>query len=270
MGQLDGRVAIITGASQGIGKAIATRFGKEGAKVVVNYLGGADGDPKVAARKAQAEEVVAAIGADNAISFPANVAHRVEVQALIDAAVAKFGRLDIAVNNAGIEIKKPFLDVTDDEWNLVLGVNLNGAFFVSQIAARQFLKQDAVVGRESRGKIVNISSTHEDIPFPGHTSYCVSKGGIRMLNRDLAVYFAPMKININNIAPGAIATPINADVLKDAQETKDALDEIPYGRFGTPEEMASLAVFLASEESNYVQGSTFYADGALALQVTKY
>ncbi len=268
MGQLDGRVALVTGASSGIGKAIATRFGKEGAKVVVNYLGGT-GD-KADARKAQADEVVNAIGADNSLAFPADVSKRDEVQAMADAAVARFGRLDIAVNNAGIEIKRDFLEVPDNEWDAVLNVNLRGAFLVTQIAGRQFVKQGAVEGRESRGKIVNISSTHEDIPFPGFTSYCVSKGGMRMLCRDLAVYFAPMKININNIAPGAIATPINQSVLADPEETKNALSEIPYGRFGTPEEMASLAVFLAGEESNYVSGSTFYADGALALQVTKY
>ena len=268
MGQLDGKIALVTGASSGIGRAIALRFGAEGARVIVNYLG--SDNERGAANKAKAGDVVAAIGADTALAFPCDVSKREQVQALVDASVARFGRLDIAVNNAGIEIKKPFLDVSDDEWNLVMNVNLHGAFLVTQIAGRQFVKQDAIAGRESRGKIVNISSTHEDIPFPGYTSYCVSKGGMRMLCRDLAVYFAPMKININNIAPGAIATPINQSVLSDPRETANALTEIPYGRFGTPEEMASLAVVLASEQSNYVSGSTFYADGALALQVTQY
>ncbi|MBC8143893.1 MAG: glucose 1-dehydrogenase [Armatimonadetes bacterium] len=268
MGQLSGKVAVITGASSGIGKAIALAFGAEGAKVIVNYLGG-DNERGVE-NKAKAEAIVETIGAENALAFPCDVSKREQVQAMVDAGVERFGRLDIAVNNAGIEIKRDFLDVPDHEWGLVMDVNLHGAFYVTQIAGRQFVKQEAVSGRESRGKIVNISSTHEDIPFPGYTSYCVSKGGIRMLCRDLAVYFAPMKININNIAPGAIATPINQSVLEDAEEKANALSEIPYGRFGTPEEMASLAVFLASEQSNYISGSTFYADGALALQVTKY
>ncbi len=268
MGQLDGKIALITGASSGIGRAIALRFGQEGAKVVVNYLGGTG--EKADARKAQAGEVVDAVGAGNALAFPCDVSKREQVQAMVDATVARFGRLDVAVNNAGIEIKKPFLDVLDNEWDLVLDVNLRGPFLVTQIAGRQFVAQDAVAGRETRGKIVNVSSTHEDIPFPGYTSYCVAKGGLRMLCRDLSVYFAPMKININNIAPGAIATPINQHVLDDPEESAKALSEIPWGRFGTPEEVASLAVFLASEQSNYVTGSTFYMDGALAGQVTQY
>ena len=268
MAQLSNKVAVITGASSGIGKAIALRFGQEGAKVVVNYLGG-DGE-KANARKQSAEEVVATIGADNAFAFPCDVARRDQVQAMVDAAVARFGRLDVAVNNAGMEIKRDFLDVSDSEWDLVLDVNLRGPFLVTQIAGRQFVKQTPVDGRETQGKIVNISSTHEDIPFPGYTSYCVAKGGLRMLCRDLSVYFAPMKININNIAPGAIATPINQHVLDDPEESAKALSEIPWGRFGTPEEVASLAVFLASEQSNYVTGSTFYMDGALAGQVTQY
>jgi glucose 1-dehydrogenase len=261
--QLQGKVALITGASSGIGKGIALRYGREGAKVVVNYLGGSD------QRKADAEAVVSEIGADNALAFPCDVSKRDEVQAMVDAAVARFGRLDVAVNNAGIEKNKDFLEVTDEEWDLVLNVNLRGAFLVTQIAARQFVKQPPVEGRESRGKIVNISSTHEDIPFPGHTSYCVSKGGIRMLCRDLAVAFGPLKININNIAPGAIATPIQT-WLNDPAVVKEVVGEVPYGRLGTPEDIAGCAVFLASEDSNYATGATFYIDGALALQVTQH
>jgi len=261
--RLDGKVALVTGASSGIGRGIALRFGRDGARVVVNYLGGSD------KRKAEAEEIVAEIGGDNAFSFPADVSSRADVQAMVDAAVARFGRLDVAVNNAGIEIKKDFLEVTDEEWDRVLNVNLRGPFLVTQIAARQFLKQSPVEGRESRGKIVNVSSTHEDIPFPGHTSYCVSKGGLRMLCRDLAVAFAPLKININNIAPGAIATPIQT-WLGDPEVEKQVLSEIPYGRLGTPEDVAGLAVYLASEDSNYATGGTFYIDGGLAGQVTQH
>jgi len=263
--RLEGRVALITGASSGIGRAIAIRFAQEGAKVVVNYLGGSPD------REAQANEVVAAAGgAGHAIAVAADVSQRDPVEAMVAQTVSAFGRLDIVVNNAGIEIKKPFLDVTDHEWDIVIAVNLRGPFLVTQAAVRQMVKQDPLPGAEARGKIVNISSTHEDIPFPEYTAYCASKGGIRMFARNLSVELAPMKININNIAPGAIATPINQSVLSDPTATKNALSEIPWGRFGTPEEVAGLAVWLASEEANYVTASTYYQDGALSGQVTQY
>jgi glucose 1-dehydrogenase len=269
--RLAGRVALVTGASSGIGRAIALRFAAEGAKVIVNYLGGPDGDPKAASRKADAEAVVAACGGpDRAIAIAADVSVREQVEALVQRGVAAFGRLDIAVNNAGIEIKKPFLEVTDHEWDLVIAVNLRGPFLVTQTAVKQMMAQEALPDMEARGKIVNISSTHEDIPFPQYTAYCASKGGVRMLTRNLAIELSPMKININSVAPGAIATPINQSVLQDPQETKNALSEIPWGRFGKPEEVAGMVVWLASPEADYVSGSTFYQDGALALQVTQY
>jgi len=263
--RLDGKVALITGASSGIGRAIAIQFAKEGARVVVNYLGGSDD------RKAQAEAVVTEIGgADKAIAVPADVSVREQVEAMVAEAVRAFGRLDVAVNNAGIEIKRPFLEVTDNEWDKVIAVNLRGAFLVTQVACRQMVAQTPRDGAEAKGKIVNISSTHEDIPFPGYTAYCVSKGGMRMLARNLSVELAPFRININNIAPGAIATPINQAVLQDPVAVKNALSEIPWGRWGTPEEVAKLAVYLASDDADYVTGSTFYIDGALAGQVTQY
>ena len=269
--RLQDKIALITGASSGIGKGIALHFAQEGAKVAVNYLGGPDGDPKAAGRKADAEAVVAACGgAGKAVAVAGDVSVREQVEAMFAQTIAAFGRLDIAVNNAGIEIKNDFVNVTDAEWDKVIAVNLRGPFLVTQCAVRQFLKQDALPGMESIGKIVNISSTHEDIPFPGYTAYCASKGGVRMLTRNLAVELAPMKININNVAPGAIATPINSAVLKDPQETKNALSEIPWGRFGTPEDVAKLVAFLASPDADYVTGATFYQDGALALQVTQY
>ncbi|HLJ57894.1 MAG TPA: SDR family oxidoreductase, partial [Chthonomonadaceae bacterium] len=161
-------------------------------------------------------------------------------------------------------IKHPFLDVTDDEWNRVIGVNLFGAFLVHQVAARQMVKQGG------GGKLINISSVHEDIPFPDYTAYCASKGGMRMLMRNLAMELAPHQINVNNIAPGAIATPINQKVLDDPIARQNAIGEIPWGRFGKPEEVAAVAVFLASAESEYVTGSTYYVDGGLTQQVTKY
>src|SRR5205807_5657800 len=143
--------------------------------------------------------------------------------------------------NAGIEIKKPFLEATDEEWNRVLSVDLFGVFLVSQVAARQMVKQG------QGGKLVNVSSVHEDIPFPGYAAYCASKGGVRMLMRNLAMELAPHRINVNNIAPGAIATPINQSVLDDPQALKNAVTEIPWGRFGTPADVAAVAVFLARD-----------------------
>jgi glucose 1-dehydrogenase len=255
--RLKDKVALITGAGSGIGKAIAIRFAAEGAKVVVNYhSSGKHNGAEVA------DEILKAKG--SAIAIAAEVNKRPDVEAMVEEVVTKFGRLDIVVNDAGLEIKKPFLDVTDEEWNKVLSVNLYGSFLVSQIGARQMVKQG------KGGKLIFISSVHEDIPFPEYTAYCASKGALRMMMRNLAMELAPHKINANNIAPGAIATPINQKVIDDPAATKAALEEIPWGRFGKPEEVASVAVFLASEESDYVTGSTYYVDGGLTQQVTKY
>lgn len=255
--RLRDKVALVTGAASGIGQAIAERFAAEGAHVVINYHPGG---------KHSGEEVQAAIAArkQSAIAIAANVDQRAEVEQMVQQTLSKFGRLDIAVNNAGIEIKKPFIEVTDDEWKKVLHVNLFGAFLVTQTAARQMVKQG------HGGKLIFVSSVHEDIPFPGYTSYCASKGAIRMMMRNLAMELAPYRINVNNIAPGAIATPINQKVLDDPQAKKAALGEIPWGRFGKPEEVASVAVFLASAEADYITGSTYYIDGGLTQQVTKY
>jgi glucose 1-dehydrogenase len=254
--RLKDKVAIVTGASSGIGKAIAQRFITEGAKVAVNYRAGGKHED-------EAKQFIASLGAA-AFGAEGDVTSRADIERMIAQTVAKFGRLDIAVNNAGMEIKKPFLEVTDDEWNKVLNVNLYGPYVVSQIAARQMVKQG------SGGKLVNISSVHEDIPFVGYTAYCASKGALRMMMRNLAMELADSNITCNNIAPGAIATPINQSVLDDPEAMKNALSEIPLGRFGKPEEVASVAVFLASDEANYVTGSTYYIDGGLTQQVTKY
>jgi glucose 1-dehydrogenase len=254
--KLKDKITLITGASSGIGKAIAERFAAEGAHVAVNYY-----PDKIDAEAAQKE---AQLFSEKSIAVAADVSQRDQVEGMMQQIVKQLGRLDICVNNAGIEIKKPFLDVTDDEWNRVLNVNLFGSFVVSQCAARQMVKQG------SGGKLIFISSVHEDIPFPEYTAYCASKGAMRMMMRNLAMELAPHKINCNNIAPGAIATPINQAVLENPVARGNAISEIPWGRFGKPEEVASVAAFLASSESEYVTGSTYYVDGGLTQQVTLY
>ena len=248
--------ALVTGASSGIGRAIAERFASEGAHVAVNYL-------PHGRNEADARAVVDAL-ATPGVAAAADVSRREDVERMVAGVVEKFGRLDIAVSNAGIEIKRPFLEVTDEEWERVIAVNLYGSFVVSQTAARRMVEQGG------GGKLVFISSVHEDIPFPGYTSYCASKGGVRMMMRNLAMELAPHRINVNNIAPGAIATPINKAVLEDPEAKREALTEIPWGRFGRPEEVAALAVFLAGDEAEYVTGSTYYVDGGLTQQVTAY
>jgi glucose 1-dehydrogenase len=260
--RLKDKVALVTGASSGIGKAIAHQFGMEGAHVAVNYRPGGKTD----AEAAQAE---ASSYSERSIAVAADVSQRDQVEAMIAEVIKQFGRLDIVVNNAGIEIKKPFIDVTDEEWNKVLSVNLQGAFIVSQAAVRQMVEQNKA-GAIQGGKLIYISSVHEDIPFPEYTAYCASKGAVRMMMRNLAMELAPHKINVNNIAPGAIATPINQSVLENPVAYRNALTEIPWGRFGKPEEVGKLAVFLASDEAEYVTGSTYYVDGGLSQQVTLY
>ena len=258
--RLQDKVALITGANSGIGRGIATKFAAEGAHVAVNYLPiGHNADDA----QAEVDDFDVTYG-ETGIAVAADVSQRDQVERMFAAVIAKFGRVDIVVNNAGIEINKPFLDVTDAEWNKVLAVNLYGGFVVSQCGARQMVAQG------DGGKIINISSVHEDIPFPGYTAYCASKGGMRMLCRNLAMELAPHKINVNNIAPGAIATPINQKVLDSPEAKAAAVGEIPWGRFGTPEEVAAVAVFLASADSDYVTGSTYYVDGGLTQQVTAY
>ena len=255
--KLKGKVALVTGASSGIGKAIAARFAAEGASVGVNYrIGG-----KLDAKSAAAE---AAKFGPAAVPVPGDVSRREDVEQMVREVVTLFGRLDILIGNAGIEYRRPFLEVTDDEWNKVLSVNLFGAFAVSQAAARQMVKQGP------GGRIIFISSVHEDIPIPGLTPYCASKGGTRMLMRNIAIELAPYKITVNNIAPGAIATPINQAVLDNPEELKKAVEDIPLKRFGTSEEVASVAAFLASGEADYVTGSTYFVDGGMTQNVTKY
>jgi glucose 1-dehydrogenase len=242
---LDGRVAVVTGAGSGIGYSIAERLAGEGASVCVNYLGYED-DAKALAQRLP-----------KAIAVKADISKAAEVQAMVDATVKAFGTIDVLINNAGLERSVPFLDIDEATWDLMLDVDLKGAFFCAQACGR--VMRDSGRG----GSIVNISSIHEDVPFPGFTPYCAAKGGLRMMMRNAAIELAPYKIRVNNVAPGAIATPINADTLNHPERVAMLKMIVPLMRMGKPEEVAEVALFLASDRSSYVTGSTYYVDGGM-------
>jgi glucose 1-dehydrogenase len=248
--RLEGKTALVTGSSSGIGEAIALRFGREGADVVVHYHREEDEAHAVAAQIERLGRKTAAIGA--------NVGVAAEAEGLVKQAIETLGRLDILVNNAGVEIREPFLDVTEQHYDLVLGVNLKGAFFAAQAAALH------MVERGHGGRIVNVSSIHEDIAFLEYSTYTTSKGGVRMLTRTICQELAPHGITVNDIAPGAIATPINKRTLGDGELLHELEAVIPAGRLGEPDEVAELAVFLASDAAAYVTGSTFVIDGGMS------
>jgi glucose 1-dehydrogenase len=250
-GRLMDKVAIITGSSKGIGKGLALVFAKQGCKVVINYRSDPDG---AAAAVKECEE---AGGAGCAISIYADVGKMDEITNLINKAWDHFGHVDILVNNAGMERHADFCDVTEADYDRVMDVNLKGPFFCTQV----FVRRCKEVG--IRGCIVNMSSVHEDLPFPGFSPYCCSKGGMKMMTRNLAIELAPLGSRINNIAPGAIETPINATVLKEPTKLAELLKNIPAARLGQPIDVAYAAVYLASDESSYVTGTTIVVDGGL-------
>lgn len=250
--KLQNKVAVVTGAASGIGKAIATTMAREGASVVIDYVG----DP------AGANGVVRAIQAagGKSVAVSADVSNPAQVNELIQKTVGAFGRLDIFVNNAGIEYKHPFPEFPFDLWQKVIAVDLTGPFLCAQAAAKIMIRQG------SGGRIINISSVHEDLPMPTNAPYCAAKGGLRMLMRTIAVELAPHKITVNNIAPGAIFTPIDADVEANRSIEGKLMAEIPLGRWGKPEEVADLAVFIASDSAAYCTGGTFFIDGGMIRQ----
>lgn len=247
--RLQDKVAIVTGAGTGIGQATAVAFAREGAAVVVDYVGNAN----------VSEDTIKTISAmgGKALGIDADISLPDDVNSLIQKAIAAFGKINIFVNNAGIEKKIPFVDYPIEEWQKILAVNLTGPFLCSQAAAKQMIQQG------NGGRIINISSIHEDLPMTENAPYCATKGGLRMLMRTIAVELAPHQITVNNIGPGAIYTPIDRDVEMDAKLNDQILAEIPMGRWGKPEEVAQLAVYLASDDAAYVTGSTHFIDGGM-------
>lgn len=253
---LKNRRAVITGASSGIGRAIALAFGAAGARVVVNYAGGQE----------RAEAVVAEIraGGGEAFAVQADVSRPGDCQALFDAATAHLGGIDIAVMNAGIQRDAPFTDMTLDQWQRVIDVNLTGAFLCAQQAVRQFRRQPrAADAARAKGTLLFISSVHETVAWAGHANYASAKGGLNMLMRTLAQELAPERIRVNAIAPGAIRTEINRPAWEEPQALQALLQLVPYGRIGEPEDVAKAAVWLSSDEADYVVGATLYVDGAM-------
>jgi glucose 1-dehydrogenase len=252
--RLNGKVVAITGGSQGIGLAIAQRFAEEGADISFCYR----------SNKAGADEVAANIQklGRKAVGFQCDVGAVAEGQKFIADTVARFGRIDVLVNNAGLERNADFWNVTEADYDAVLNVNLKGLFFITQAFVKQRMAAPSS-GNKPGGKIINISSVHEELPFPHFASYCASKGGVKMLTRNLSIELAPLGITINSIAPGAIETPINTKLLNDPAKLGALLENIPLRRLGKPEDVASMAVFLASNESDYATGTTFFLDGGL-------
>lgn len=249
---LEGQVAIVTGSSSGIGQAIAVRLAREGASVCVNY-------PREVVGALETQKQIQALGG-RSILVQADVSVVSQARNLINETVKQLGRVDILVNNAGVEIKQPFVDVTEDAYDTVLAVNLKGAFFCAQAAAKQMIQQG------QGGRIVNISSVHEDIPMPGNSPYCCSKGGMRMLTRTICLELAEHGITVNDVGPGAIATPINRETLNDPKLLNALKAEIPEHRLGTPEDVAGLVAYLVSPEAGYVTGSSYFIDGGLMRQ----
>ena len=248
--RLKGRAAIVTGAGRGIGSAIAKGLAAEGAAVIVNYS-------RSAAKAQQVADDICAAGA-RAVPVQADVKDLASHERLVSAALDAFGRLDILVNNAGIEFREPFLGSTPETWDLTFGVNLKGAYFLSQAAAR-------VMMRFGGGKILNISSIHDQVPIRNLSIYSITKGGMKMMTKSLAFELAEHRINVNSLSPGAILTDINREALADPAYRARVIEKIPWKRIGEVQDLAGAAVFLCSAESDYMTGATLYVDGGILL-----
>jgi glucose 1-dehydrogenase len=243
------KVAVVTGGDSGIGKAIALAMARDGARVMIDYVG----------NSAPASELVLQIGnfGGQATAFAADVSKPDDVDALIVQTAKQFGGVDILVNNAGIERKAPFLETAFEVYKRVIDVNLTGVWLCSQRTAKQMTKQ------ERGGRIINISSIHEDLTMPTNAPYCASKGGVRMLMRTIAVELAPYGITVNNVCPGAVDTPMDVVLTKHKKEYATLLSEIPLRRMAKPQEIAQLCIFLASDDAAYITGSSYVIDGGM-------
>ncbi len=255
---LTGQKALVTGANSGIGQGVAIALGQAGADVVVNYVDGEDAANAVVAeiRKSGA----------NAIAIKADVSAEDQVEAMFKSAISQFGTLDILVANAGLQRDSAIQDMTLAEWNTVIGINLTGQFLCAREAIREFLRRGVVPSvSAAAGKIICMSSVHQQIPWAGHANYATSKGGIRMMMESLAQEVAPRRIRVNAIAPGAIRTPINTAAWNTPAAYASLMTLVPYGRIGEPEDIARAAVWLASDQSDYVVGTTLFVDGGMTL-----
>jgi glucose 1-dehydrogenase len=246
---LQGKVAVVTGGNSGIGKAIVLELAKQGATIVIDYRSHPDATEDL-------EKQVAALG-DQVIGVQADVSKLEDLQALIDTSVERFGHIDVMVNNAGVETRTSILDTTEQQYDTVLNVNLKSAFFGTQYAAKQMIKQG------TGGRIINISSVHEDWPMPGNTAYCLSKGGMRMLTRTAGMELGPHGVLVVGVGPGAVATPINASTMQDPTKMQTLDNAIPLGRMADPSEIGKVVAFLAGDGATYMTATTVFADGGL-------
>lgn len=247
--KLEGKVALVTGSSQGIGQAIAIHLAAEGADIIIDYLKHTEGAEETKSK-------VEATGRKGLI-IKADLSLVSDVRRMVSEGIQHFGKIDILVNNAGMEKNASFWEITEEDYDNVLNINLKGVFFATQALVQHLIET------KRPGKIINISSVHEELPFPHFTSYCASKGGVKMMMRNLAIELGPLGITVNNVAPGAINTPINKSLLEDKEKLSAVIKNIPLGRLGEPQDVASLVAFLASADADYITGSTFFVDGGL-------
>src|SRR5436190_2658877 len=246
---LEGKVAIVTGGNSGIGKAIALALARRHANIVIDYVAQEHATEEL-------EHEIEALG-DRATGVKADVSKVDDLQRMIDHAVNAFGRLDVMVNNAGVETRTSVLETTEDQYDKVLSINLKSAFFGTQLAAKQMIAQGG------GGRIINISSVHEDWPMPGNAPYCLSKGGMRMLTRTAGVELGPYGVTVVGVGPGAVETPINVSTMQDPAKMKTLDAAIPLARMAKPEEIASVVVFLAGDGASYLTATTVFADGGI-------
>jgi glucose 1-dehydrogenase len=247
--ELQDKVAIVTGGNTGIGAAVVSALAAQGAKVVIDYVSNKDAEDEL-------ERKLAALN-EPAVGVQADVSKVADLQRLIDAAVSNFGRLDVLVNNAGIETRSSVLETTEDQYDKVLAINLKSAFFGTQLAAKQMIAQGG------GGRIINMTSVHEDWPMPGNTPYCLSKGGMRMLTRTAGLELAAHGILVTGVGPGAVDTPINASTVSNPELLAKLNASIPIGRLAEPDEIASVVAFLAGPGASYVTATTIFTDGGI-------